>query len=118
VSRLAARADGGCLDLLAKVFLPALLICLSLLPRSAILASGPAKCMSGDLHVSPRARSFRFQRLSWLRTLLSQLCSSCLCSEPACPGFFLASWFFYSNLNFLEKKKIMKLVGGDGGGRL
>lgn len=46
LDRPAARADGGSLDLfLAKVFLCALPTCLSLLPGSAILASGPAKCM-------------------------------------------------------------------------
>ena len=46
LDRPAARADGGCLDLfLAKVFLSALPTCLSLLPGSAILAPGPAKCM-------------------------------------------------------------------------
>ena len=69
VDRRAARADGGCLDLLhAEVFLAALPICLSLLPGSAVLASSPAgaKCMSGDPHVSPGACSFGFQRLSWL----------------------------------------------------
>lgn len=62
-----------------EVFLPALPICLSLLPGSAVLASGPVKCISGDLHIVIRlvTCSFRFQSLSWLGALLSQLYSSC-----------------------------------------
>lgn len=58
------------------------------------------------------AHSFGFQRLSWLGALLSQLCFSCLFSEPSCPGFFLAGRFSMPASIF--RQGIGKLVGMEG----
>lgn len=113
--RRAARVDGDYSGLFMEVFLPALPICLSLLPGSAVLASGPVKCISGDLHIVVRlvTCSFRFQRLSWLGALLSQLYFSCQSLESSGPGFFLANMSSSVSLSFLIGHRV---VGRDGVG--
>lgn len=112
--RRAARVDGDCAGLFMEVFLPAHPICLSLLSGSAVLASGLDKCISGDLHIVVRlvTCSFRFQRLSWLGALLSQLYSSCQSLESSGPGSFLAGVFSCVSLSFLMGDRV---VGRDGG---
>ena len=65
--------------------------------------------MSGDLHVSPGAGSFRFQSPAESTLFFLPVLSL---SEPMCPGFFLAGRFSMPASIFVQG--IGKLVGLEG----